>query len=207
MNKKIVIFSVLSAAAAAVCVFIFILYRNFAFGGLDIALNPLQSAAFAVFGIMAGGVIAVRLILPFVFRNNEDKKESVSLRLAGFGTWIFTALSLSALVASPLAETADYIGLAALCGVLAVLCALAPIVSMTAKLNFSLPCVIACFVLSVFPALGIYSAISGTVMTVTALRDEKLPKNKGTALIGFGVFTALVAAISSFCFVYLLLIK
>lgn len=207
MKKKLALFSGLSAAAMAVCVFVFILYRNFAFGGLDITLNSLQNAAFPIFGIMAGAVIAVRLVLPLVFRCKEDKNDSLPIRLADFGAWILTALCLSALVASPLAETADYIGLAALCAVLAVLCALVPAASLIEKCGFSVPFVIPCFVLSVFPALGIYSAISGTVMTVTALRDEKISKNQGIAFIAVGVFAVLVAAVSSFCFVYLLMIK
>ncbi len=211
MNKKIALFSGLSASVLAVCIVIFTVYRNFAFGGLvELTLNSLQNAAFPILGIMAGTVIIMRFILPCTFnRCSKETETSIIYRYTDFAAWIFLALCISALIASPLAETADYIGLAALCGVFSVVFALVPAVPALCRQAemFSSPIVAFGFVLSVIPAVGIYSAISGTVFSVTALREEKISKNQGTAFIALGVFSMLIAAVSTFCFVYLLLIK
>ncbi len=215
MKKKIALFSGLSAAAVAVCVSVFLLYKNFAFGAnSSVSLNSLQSAAFPVLAVIFGITVIFRFIVPFFVKKDSDEPKKLWVQYTDFAAWLFFALCLASLVASPLAETADYVGHAALFGVISVVFAFIPSVSLASDAaekycssdNAFVSTVLG-FLFSIIPGIGIYTAISGIVFSVTSLREEKLSASRGIALVSICIASLLLAAVSSFSFVYFLLIK
>ncbi len=217
MKKKILLSLGLCAAVFALFIAVFMLYRNFAFGNNpEITLNALQSAAFPIFGAVAASAVCLRFVLPFFVKKNEKSEEEKGLlrRYSDIAAWLLLSLSLSSLAASPLAGTPDYIGYAALFGVFAALFAFFPLFPLLHRfaekeerpLCFYL-CTAAGLLLSAVFGIGIYAAMSGIIYSVSAFRRELFSKGICLLLLAANFLSLLAGVISSFSFVYLLMIK
>lgn len=219
MKNKLGISACFIAAAAAAFAAVSFLYKHLAFDGLGISLDLVHTAALPILAVIFAVAAVVRLIVPHIFKelpdgenkDAEDKEPGLIVRCLNWAAWLFFALCLSALIASPLAGIADYISYAAIFGVISVLCALFPTVGVAEKLSLYCEKVpstavftAVTLILSFVPAVGIYGGNCGIVFYVTALREEKAPTNQcRTGLIASMICTLLAAA-ATFFFVYIL---
>ena len=216
MKKKLPAFICFSVGTVLLCCALSLLYKNFAFGKLEPPLNIFQNIFFPVFALIVAAVIIVRFIMPALFRPyfTVNKGNGIVYQFADYGAWLFFALSLAALVASPLAETADYIGYAALFIVISLILAgvsVVPVLEAYAYAKCSSNTVMAFgvfgFLLFFLPGIGICAALTGIIMAVTALREMRASKDTAVSFLILDIIGALLSAAVTFCFVYFLMLK
>lgn len=216
MKKKLPAFICFSIGTVLLCCALSLLYKNFAFGNLETPLNVFQNIFFPVFALMVAAVIIVRFIMPVIFRPcfTVNNQSSVVCQYTDYGAWLFFALSLAALVASPLAATAEYIGYAALFSIISVILASVSVVPVLeafadARCNNSNVILYGVFGFLLFflPGIGVCAAFAGIIMSVTALREKRASKDTAVSFLVLDIFAALLSAAVSFCFVYFLMIK
>lgn len=216
MNNKLIKAVCACAAVFAACICLVTIYKNLAFGLLNIPLNSVQSAALPVLGIILALVICLRFVLPKLGEKAEEEptetRPDTIRRCTDCGAWLFLGLALASLVASPLASTADYIGYAVLFGSVFAVLALIPVISVAEKFaetlsgeKLAVGSAVAAFLLSFVPAVGISTSVSAVASATVSLREGAVARGRGITLLAVNLFSVLLSVAVTLFFILLII--
>lgn len=222
MNKKIGFFALAAAAVLSVCIAFSFLYIGLTRNLFSTQITSLCTAGIVLIAVIFASVSVLRFIVPLFYKKNTesdnadtgDDRTSLFSRCADFASWLLFALSLSSLIAAPLADTYKYIGygfifasLSAVCAVLSVVLS-AECLSARTKSSAALDTAwIWTLILSLIPGFGIGIGIFTTAFSTVMLREEKAPRNRCFSGIAVGISGALISACITICIAYFILLK